>query len=362
MTSRFLYLLFPLLCASCQNKVVKEEPRPVSTLDSALQAKVTHVLNDKMTELAAHDGQVIVMEVQTGAVKAMVGLRQADSTFHQSTEVLTEARSSGLMQGVSVMAALASGRSQLSDSVDVGNGVQLIRGGFVRDHNWHRGGYGMLNVERALQVGSNIGIVRTVERAFDHDSDYFDMLDRMGYGCPDSIPGLPGLKKGSCVTPQDTAWDRNNFPWVCLGYEHRITPIQMLTFYNAIANGGVMVRPSLFTGDTDVINPQIASKESIVAMQQALESTVSKGLAKPAQSALARVAGKTGTVQLLNDKYELEDASKRDYLVQFCGYFPAEAPRYSIIVSISKPGYPASGGTMAGSVFSKIVDYIMEKK
>jgi cell division protein FtsI (penicillin-binding protein 3) len=173
---------------------------------------------------------------------------------------------------------------------------------------------------------------------------------------PDSIDGIAGLKKGTLKNQQ---FNRNEtyLAWSCIGYEHAIAPIQMLTFYNAIANDGKMVKPHIYEGEIEVINPQIADSASIKAMQYTLEGVVSRGLGKQADSDLTSTAGKSGTSLI----YASEDEGIPNiYSVEFCGYFPSDAPKYSIIVNMIKPGYPASGGGMAGPVFKDIVDYMCE--
>lgn len=130
-------------------------------------------------------------------------------------------------------------------------------------------------------------------------------------------------------------------------------------FYNAIANGGKMVKPMLYKGETEIINPQIASKENVDSVQLALTKVVSEGLGKPAASGKVQVAGATRTSQI---SIVDDDSDKLlEYSVEFCGFFPADHPKYSIIVSMNKMGLPASGGLMAGSVFSEIVDYMVAK-
>ena len=175
------------------------------------------------------------------------------------------------------------------------------------------------------------------------------LLNNMSYGKPDSIAGIANLKPAYFVTPKDSGWSDTAFAWFCIGYNQTITPIQMLTFYNAIANSGKMVQPQLYKDSTTVINPQIASQANIDSLKQALEYVVTDGLGQPAKSDKVQIAGETGTVQF-------EDGS---YIVEFCGYFPANAPQYSIIVSIHKDGLPASGGLMTGDVFRQIVDGII---
>ena len=132
----------------------------------------------------------------------------------------------------------------------------------------------------------------------------------------------------------------------------------MLTFYNAIANNGRMVKPTLKTGEIEIINPQIASKDNIKKMQVILEHVVSQGLGRKAGTPILRVAGKTGTSQV--GEYDFgEETYVDEYQLAFCGYFPADAPKYSIIVSMNKLGLPASGGGMAGVVFHNIVEWMI---
>ena len=132
----------------------------------------------------------------------------------------------------------------------------------------------------------------------------------------------------------------------------------MLTFYNAIANNGKMVKPTLYKGETEEINPQIASKANIDSLQMALVKVVTEGLGKPAQSEKVQVAGVSGGCQISTEEDNSVGKMNTEYSVEYCGYFPAENPKYSIIVSMNKIGLPASGGLMAGSVFKEIVDYM----
>ena len=333
--------------ASCQSK--QETIELMSTIDSTLQVKVTSILENKLSELNALSGQAIVMEVQTGHIKSMIGLEKKDSADYQSCENFSQAYESALMQPISILAALETGKVKLADTVDVGNGSYSIQDRELKDHNWHRGGYGEISIKQGLASSSNIAVYKTMEKAFGDDAQaYFSLLNNMSYGKPDSIAGIANLKPAYFVTPKDSGWSDTAFAWFCIGYNQTITPIQMLTFYNAIANSGKMVQPQLYKDSTTVINPQIVSQANIDSLKQALEYVVTDGLGQPAKSDKVQIAGETGTVQL-------EDGS---YIVEFCGYFPANAPQYSIIVSIHKEGLPASGGLMAGDVFRQIVNHI----
>ena len=331
------------------NSTKQKNTQTSTTIDSTLQVKATSILENKLTELNALSGQAIVMEVQTGHIKAMVGLERKDSADYPSCENFSQAHESALIQPISILTALKTGKVKLSDTVDVSDGSYSIQDRALKDHNWHRGGYGEISIKQGLASSSNIAVYKTIEKAFEDDAQaYFNLLNNMSYGKPDSIAGIANLKPAYFVTPKNSGWSDTAFAWFCIGYNQTITPIQMLTFYNAIANSGKMVQPQLYKDSTTVINPQIASQANIDSLKQALEYMVTDGLGQSAKSNKTQVAGETGTIQL-------EDGS---YIVEFCGYFPANAPQYSIIVSIHKKELPASGRLMAGDVFRRIAEYI----
>lgn len=262
-----------------------------SATDSLLQVKVETILQEKLKEINATKGQVIIMEVQTGKVIAKAG------------EEFTP-QESGLVRTASLVAALETGKIELSDTIDVGEGICVIGSDTVRDHNWQRGGYGKITVMQGLGVASNVANYKVSEKAFGNEQAFAKALASYGYQV------------------KDTSLTYNP-----LGYGILTTPLQNLTFYNGIAKGSIAEGTGI---------------------REALEYTVNKGLAKPAMSDKVRVAGATGTILL----------SENEYAVEFCGYVPADNPQYSIIVSINKKGLPVSGGEMAGSVFREIVDFL----
>ena len=355
MKNEFIALIILFLLVSCQSR--QQVTENISTIDSILQVNVTSLLENKLSELDALSGQAIVMEVQSGQIKALVGLTRKDSTNYQSCENFSVWQSTGLMHPISLLAALETGKVKLSDKVDTGNGIYQIHGRELKDHNWHRGGYGELTVQEGLAASSNIAIYKTMEKAFaNNPQSYFDLLANMSYGKPDSITGIANLKPAYFITPKDNNWTKTAFVWSSIGYNQHVSPIQILTFYNAIANNGKMIQPQLYKDSVVVINPQIASRASIDSLKKALVFNVTDGLGQHAKSDKVLVAGMQGTSSLSTN----EDSTKDMYAVEFCGYFPANAPQYSIIVSIHKEGLPASGRLMAGDVFKKIVDYIKD--
>ena len=348
MKGRLLISTIMIGLISCQSR--QQVTAPISTIDSTLQTNATAILESKLSEINAQSGQVIVMEVQTGQIKALVGLTRKDSTNYQSCENFSVWQSTGLMHPISLLAALETGKVKLSDKVDTGNGIYQVHGRELKDHNWHRGGYGELTVQEGLAVGSNIATYKTMEKAFgDNPQTFFDLLANMSYGKPDSINGIVSLQPYKIT--------EKNITWNCIGYEQLISPIQVLTFYNAIANNGKMIQPQLYRDSVVVINPQIASRASIDSLKKALVFNITDGLGQPVKSDKVVVAGMQGTSSLSTN----EDSTKDMYAVEFCGYFPTDNPKYSIIVSINKAGLPASGELMAGNVFKKIVDNIIEE-
>ena len=334
-----------------------------STISPALQYVADSLLQDKLKEINGLQGQVIIMNVQTGEILAMVGReRDYEGEFQPCKNFAYQQEQGSLMKTVSLLVALETGKVTLDEVVDTKDGVWIIDDDrTLRDHNWRRGGYGMMTLERALEVSSNIGISKTIWNLFKgHEQDYFNKLDSMNYGQPDSIVGIENLSPTSYHTPKDSDWVNKDIIWSSIGYDRKMAPIQMLTFYNAIANNGKMVKPTLQPGITKVINEQIASRKNIESIQEALEHVVSQGLGKLAGSNRIKVAGKTGTTHV--EEYYEGDNTVSEYHLAFCGYYPADKPKYSMIVSLNKLGLPASGGAMAGEAFHNIVEWMIDNE
>ena len=329
------------------------------TIIPELQAATDSLLKAKLTEINGLQGQVIVMEVQTGEILALVGLeRNYEGRFQSCKNFAYQQELGSLMHTVSLLACLETGNVNLSDVVHTGAGVWPVDDEQeMKDHNWKRGGYGSITLDRALEVSSNIGIGMAVMKSFgSNQQGFFDSLNMMSYGQPDHIDGIEGLKPTPYSSPKDSTWIDRRIWWSAIGYERMIAPIQMLTFYNAIANDGKMVKPTLKTGEVEIINPQIASKANIDSIQVVLEHVVSQGLGRLAGTPILRVAGKPSTSQI--KEYDFgEDTYVSEYQLGFCGYFPADAPKYSIIVSVNKMGIPATGA-MVCPVFRQIAEWM----
>ena len=333
------------------------------TIVPELQATVDSILDANMTEIGnCLQGQAIVLDVETGKILAMSGLeRNYEGEFQRCQNFAYQQELGSLMKTASLLTLFERGIDS-TYVVHTGVGVWGLDDNWVlRDHNWRRGGYGDMNLARALEVSSNIGIGVPVWESYKgHEQDFFDDLNKMSFGQPDFINGIEGLKPTTYDSPKDSDWVNKFIIWSAIGYNRKIAPIQMLTFYNAIANDGKMVKPTLKTGEIEIINPQIASKDNIKKMQVILDHVVSQGLGRKAGSPIIRVAGKTGTSQVNEyDYYNEVGTPLVEYQLAFCGYFPADKPKYSMIVSINKLGLPASGGGMAGVVFHDIMNWII---
>ena len=346
----------------------------ITTIDVGMQDIAEKALVDELKEINATVGVAILMEVQTGDIKAIVNMTKCNDGIYR--EIRNNAISDMMEPGstfktASIMVALEDGKITPDQTIDTGNGVYNMHGRPMKDHNWHRGGYGVITTTQTLTYSSNIGVSRLVDQNYhDQPEKYVQGLYKLGIATPLSLD-IPGAGRPFIRMPNKDNWSRTALAWMSIGYETQVPPINTLAFYNAIANNGVMVKPRFVKSivkdgqvvediPTEVLNPAIASPKTIQEIQVILEKVVSEGLGKKAGSKQFHVSGKTGTAQVSQGKGGYKTGTMR-YLVSFCGYFPSGAPKYSCIVAIQKPGLPASGGLMAGSVFSKIAERVFAK-
>lgn len=349
----------------------------LTTIDINIQDFADRTLRRKLKEelVNGETGVVIVMEVQSGDVKAIVNLSKAqDGEYYEmDNHAIYDLWEPGsTFKTASIMVALEDGKITLNKKVDCAPGIVNMHGRNMKDHNWHRGGYGVLKVEDILGQSSNIGVSKIIDEAYaNNPASYVDGLHREGVGIP---LGLPFHKAPNPRIPhplsKERYWSKTDLPWMSIGYVTMLPPISTLAFYNAIANGGRMVRPRFVKAElkdgmvvrefpTEVIKERICKPSTLRDIQYCLEHVVSGGLGKKAGNGgkLFKVSGKTGTAQFSeNGSY-----AGRKYMVSFCGYFPSDAPKYSCIVCIKKHGLPASGGGQCGPVFSEISQFIMSR-
>lgn len=363
----------------------------VSTIDVFVQDLAERSLKKELIKDKAYTGVAIVMEVETGDIKAMVNLdkdslgRYYEGRNHAIADLLEPG---SVFKTASILTAIDDGyiKDTANCIVHTGCGIMEMYGAKMRDHNWHRGGYGDINVSRILQVSSNIGVSWLIDKFYgDNPGKFVDGIHRLGLATDLKLP-FPEYEAPRVRHPRKDKtgrhwanWSKTALPWMSIGYETQVPPISTLTFYNAIANGGKMVRPrfvSRIEKDGEVIKEfpvQVIKKQicknpaSIGVIQDILYKVVHVGLGKTAGSKSFHVSGKTGTAQKAhNGSYK---SGTVDYLLSFCGYFPSGKdadgnpvkPKYSCIVCIQKSGLPASGGLMSGQVFHDIAEGIMAR-
>lgn len=350
----------------------------MTTIDVDIQDMAEKALVSKLKEPSVNGllGMAIVMEVSTGEVKAIVNMhRGKDGNYYEmKNSAISDLMEPGsTFKTASMMLALEEGKATLNTKVDCNRGIYPMHGRQMKDHNWHRGGYGLLTFSQILEYSSNIGVSRIIDEAYrDNPQAYVDGLRKMGIGIP---LDLPFVGKGEPVIPQPNSkrryWSKSDLPWMSIGYVTQQPVISTLTFYNGIANGGKLIKPKFIKAElangqiirefpTEVLIDEMCKPSTLKDIQFCLNNVVKIGLGKQAGNGgkLFEVSGKTGTAQVASGKRGYHSGTRR-YMVSFCGYFPSETPKYSCIVCIVKDGLPASGGGQCGPVFSQISQFIM---
>ncbi len=341
-----------------------------TTLNVNIQDIAHTALLHQLETFEADHGTVVVMEVATGAVKAIANLGQTqdDKYFEKLNYAVGEAHEPGsTFKLMGMIAALEDKVIDENTEVDTGNGELTFYGKYkVRDSK--RGGYGAISASKALEVSSNVGLVKIIYDNYkDNPEKFIDRLYNMGLNKNLGLP-IRGEGQPKIPYPTDTDWDGLDLPWMAYGYGVSLTPLQILTFYNAVANGGEMVQPQFLSAignlgvaphkvfSKQVLNPSICSNETLQKVQNMLFNVVDKkwGTGYRIKDSLLTMAGKTGTCQV---DYTTESIQ---YVSSFVGYFPAEKPKYSCIVVIHKPNKAKGyyGATVAAPVFKRIAKSI----
>lgn len=338
-----------------------------TTIDINLQDVAQNALLRAVSTYEAEYGVVVLMEVKTGEIKAISNLERTSSGGYAELynhAVGTNNDPGSTFKLASMLALLEAGKVDLSDTVDTGEGTIEFFDRTLTDVK--NGGYGKITVQEVFEKSSNVGIAKLVVDHFGDDpQEYVDLIKRTGYGKP---LGFQLLGEGEPLIkgPDDPEWYGTTLPWMSVGYETNLTPLQTLAFYNAVANDGKMIQPILIksinrankpveTFKAKVLNKKIASDETLEKLRLMLEGVVERGTAKNVRNEHYKIAGKTGTAQrLVNGRYMTQS-----YYASFAGYFPAEDPLYSCIVVIDNPkGWNRYGGDVSAPVFKEIADMI----
>ena len=350
----------------------------VTTIDVGMQDLAERAVVEELKEINGEMGVAILMEVKTGDIKAIVNMtRGADGEYYEmvNNAISFRCEPGSVFKVASFLVALDDGVVDTSFVIHTGSGVMEMHGRPMKDHNWRRGGYQDINVARALEVSSNIGVSYVIDKFYgSNPKKYVEGLYRVGIHEDLKLPLMgyhtPSIRMPDTkTTDRSKYWSKTTLPWMSIGYETQIAPINTVAFYNAIANDGKMMQPRFVKQlvkdgqvikefEPVVLKEQIAKPKAIKTMQTILEHVVSQGLGKKAGSRSFKVAGKTGTAQVA-DQYGGYHSGTTRYWLSFAGYFPADNPRYSCIVCLKKSGLPASGGGMSGVVFHHISEGVM---
>lgn len=344
----------------------------ITTIDINIQDLAEQALLKELLADSADHGCMVVMEVATGYIKAIanlhrVGQNRYEEGYNYAIGESTEPGSTFKL--VSFLVALEDGKVDLSTPVSTGNGEVIYSGRKMSDS--HRGGYGTITAREVFEKSSNVGTSKLIVKAYSSEPQrYIDGIYKLGIqnqlGLQISGEGRPNIKD-----TKDKFWSKLSLPWMSIGYEVALTPLQLLTLYNAVANNGTMVRPLLVKEiqrngqvvtryGTEVINPAICSPATIAKVRQMLLGVVENGTATNIKNPVYKIAGKTGTAQVaMNNKGYGNKGGSVQYKGSFVGFFPAEDPKYSMIVVINNPKKGKYyGASIAGPVFKEVSDQL----
>jgi len=343
-----------------------------TTLNTYMQDVVHDYLLEQTEKYEADHSTAVLMEVATGKIRAISNFGRTDQGKYY--EKLNYAVGESIEPGSTfkLMTIIAALEDQVIDTlqmIDTENGEIDFYGFKVKDSR--KGGYGQINAMDIFRLSSNTGIVKIISEAYKNQSEKFvDRLFNMGLNNSLNIE-IKGEPRPKIPHPLDSDWNGLSLPWMSYGYGVSLTPLQILSFYNAVANDGIMVKPTFLessnklgalkknTFKKQILNPSICSKETLSIVKKMLYDVVhhKNGTAKNIKSNNIKIAGKTGTAQV---GYGTD---KVDYISSFVGYFPAENPKYSCIVVINKPnknkGY--YGSDVAAPVFKRIAEKISSR-
>lgn len=352
----------------------------ITTIDVNIQDITHHALLKQLEDFEADHGCAVVMETATGEIKAIANLgRTSKGKYYEKRNyAVWESHEPGsTFKLASLMTALEDKVIDTSTVVDTEKGKIFIHNRKVEDSR--RGGYGKISAGRVFEVSSNVGIVKLIKEYYDDKPQKFvDRLKDYGFAEPigfqikgEGVPYIP--------SPKDKKrWNKISLEWMSWGYGVSVTAMQTLMFYNAVANNGVMVKPCFVKElrkqdktekvfETEVVNPRIASTETLEKIKKVMENVVIKGTADNIYSSNFSMAGKTGTAKKFIPRTKNKDGeweggyySTKRYVASFAGFFPVENPKYSCIVVIHDPkkekGY--YGATVAAPVFKEIAQKI----
>ena len=357
---------------NAENEVEPKEGNDiVTTIDIAIQDVAEAELMKQLQKHGAENGCVVLMEVETGYIRAIANLgRMADSSYF---ETYNYAIGNGTEPGstfklASLMALFEDGLASPSDIFDTQAGKVRFSNRIMQDS--HEGGYGKISLADAFALSSNTAISQAVVKGYQKDPGKF--TERLRKFHLNEALGLDiqGESMPLIKSPSSKSWSRTTLPWMSIGYESLLSPIQILAFYNAVANNGRYLKPQFveeirYRGqlvqhfDPVVIDEAICSQATIQKVKPLLEQVVESGTAKNLRNPYFKIAGKTGTAQIAQGKKGYGPGGIKKHQASFVGYFPADHPKYSCIVVINAPSKLVYyGNLVAGPIFKEVADKV----
>lgn len=344
-------------------------PRPgkdvYTTIDINLQDVAEDALRRALHYHEAEHGTVVLMEVKTGRIRAMANLRRTADTVYEELQnfAVGEATYPGSTFKAATFAALfEDGFVNKNTLVNLENGAKTFYNRTIKDHD--RPDTNLVSIQKAFEQSSNVAVAKLAQQFYGNKKQkFYEHLRRFGFTEPVSI-AVPGASKPLLRKP--SSWSGVSVPYMAHGYEMRLTPLHILQFYNAVANSGVMVAPTLLDKVTEygsvvdspgirVVSDNLLKPETVNQLRAMMEGVVSRGTAINLYTDYLHIAGKTGTAVLA----QAQANGSKVYQASFCGYFPAEQPRYSMIVVVNSPGTNGYyGNKVAGSIFKEVADKI----
>lgn len=340
----------------------------VTSIDKEIQEVAHSELLSQLKAQNAKNGCVIVMDVKTGFVKAIVNLSLASNGEYY--ELYNQAIGTREVPGstfklASLMAGLEDEKFNIYDKVNATT-KYTFSGASLNEA--HGANYGRIDIKTAFELSSNV-ISKVIYKAYKNEPQQFvKRLREFGLSEPLGIE-LEGEASPTIYAPGSKSWSGISLAWMAVGYEVQQTPLQTLAFYNAVANNGKFVRPQFVKEirrgaevikefEPIVIKSKICSNKTLKTLQHCLAGVMKEGTGKRLTSSNFDIAGKTGTAEILNDDMHYGVKGEKKYLASFVGYFPVKKPIYSCIVSIAASGENIYGATVSGTVFAAIANKV----
>lgn len=354
------------------NKDIEIAPKDgadiIATIDINMQDVAQNALRKQLIKSNADHGCVVVMEVATGEVRAIANLTKVgDGQYEEKFNyaIAESAEPGSTFKLASYLAALDDHKIDTNTKVNCDGGIFQVYRHKIKDSHL---GTGIISVKKAFEISSNAAVAKLIYTHYkDNPRQFTDHLYKLHLNEKLGLQ-IPGEGRPLVKTPDSRSWSGLSLPQMAYGYEMKITPLQMLTLYNAVANNGKMISPlfvreirrlgnSVEKFSAKVIDDRICSDETLRKLRGMLEGVVEEGTGKDViKNSLYKVAGKTGTAQVANGA--LGYRVKRSYQASFCGYFPADNPKYSMIVVLNNPKGAYYAALVAGPVFREVADKI----